>query len=136
MANSSSDPYSLKWTVSLSYSRSGVTSKQYASSQRRIFEQNHDAESLFHNRTQPVSLKFEQSNLPHEGEANSAYVAEISDLVDHCQLLTVRNKLLRQANGDTALTIFNVVATNRFGLYTNGKLIDKLLSGKSFPHEY
>lgn len=55
------------------------------------------------------------------------------DLVDHCQLLTVRNKLLRQANGDTALTIFNVVAANRFGLYTNGKLIDKLLSGKYLP---
>jgi protein SCO1/2 len=35
--------------------------------------------------------------------------------------------------GDTAPTIFNVFAANRFGLYTNGKLIDKLLSGKYLP---
>ena len=49
---------------------------------REFFEQNHDPESPYDDRTQPLSLNFEHSTVAARcGNINSASKAEISQLV-------------------------------------------------------
>jgi hypothetical protein len=107
-----------------------------------IFEQNSEENDTTHDRTPPVSLKFEQSSLQQNGKVDGACRAEISQSA-RSTVSDIHHKKLLMPIGDKRpkkdqrqLVHPHVVVANRFGLYTNGKLIDKLPPGKDFAHEY